>query len=49
MGLLGKILPLQVKDDPNNPAIITNVTHIIVDSNEPAKDQTPSTLNSQID
>ena len=29
--LLGKVLPLQVTGDRDNPAVITTVTHIIVD------------------
>ena len=36
LGLLGKILPLKLASDGDNPATITEVRHVIVDSREQA-------------
>ena len=36
LALLGRVLPLQVTGDRDNPGVITEVRHVIVDSREQA-------------
>ncbi len=36
LGLLGRVLPLQLQSDRDNPGVITEVRHIIVDTREQA-------------
>ena len=38
LALLGRILPLQLQNDRDNPGTITEVVHLIVDTREQAND-----------
>ena len=37
LGLLGRVLPLQLQNDRDNPDVITQVVHLIVDTREQAE------------
>ena len=39
LGLLGRVLPLQLQGDSDNPLVISRVEYVIVDPKEPNHDQ----------
>ncbi len=49
LGLLGRVLPLQLQNDRDNPVTITSVTYRIVDPKQPNHDRLTFWLYSLID